>query len=116
MAHDWNKKLKISQEWEPKIKPVLEKLFFKLKLEVQDYNTLEGRKNQLNGIDGIIKQDSFAYDLKVNDFRYFHLKNPLLETISVKNEYTETPGWAYTSQADFIVHVWENSSGNNLMP
>ena len=113
-GHDFNEMLKKGGKWENKIRPILERLLIKIKLEAQNYNSIDGKLNQRKGIDFTTLSEEPTWDPKTNDNRWYQNGKILLETTSVVEK--EILGWAYTSQADFIVHVWLNKNETNLMP
>ena len=112
--HDFGIKKDDGEKWEKKIIPVLERLQIKLRLEKQDYNTVIGKQKQHQGIDLTTNSKLPTYDIKTNATKYYDNGKMLIETTSIKH--TNTPGWIYTSKADFIVHVWKNQNETNLMP
>jgi len=113
-GHDFNEMLKKGGNWENKIRPILERLLIKIKLENQDYTLNEGKANQRKGIDFTTLSEEPTWDPKTNSHTYYQNGKILLETTSVTEK--NVPGWVYTSQADFIVHTWLNENETNLMP
>lgn len=112
--HSFEDKLKDGEKWEKKIIPVLERLQIKLRLEKQNYETTIGKQKQHQGIDLTTNPKLPTYDIKTNTNKYYENGKLIIETISIVHN--QTPGWIYTSQADFIVHVWKNQNQTNLMP
>lgn len=113
-GHNFNEMLKKGGKWEKKIRPVLERLLIKIKLENQEFNSVEGKLYQRKGIDFTTLSEEPTWDPKTNDNRWYQNGKILLETTSVVEKAIQ--GWVYTSQADFIVHVWLNKNETNLMP
>ena len=108
-VNPFEENLRNGQKWEL---PLLEKIS-RLRLKEQISCLTNSGEFQRKGIDGILYAEKVKIDLKSRKFDAYHWNDILIETVSIIER--NKLGWFYTSEADVIPYVWENSSRTNLI-
>lgn len=68
---------------------------------------------QRHGIDFEIGKEKIDFDVKCRDYYTYKYQDILLETISVVEH--NKPGWLYTSESDYVVYAWYNSTKTSFI-
>lgn len=102
-THDFELKAEEGKEWEERIRPVIEGVFFKLHAERVDY--ADKPETQKEGVDIILEKFKIKIDIKTRENKYC-CHDIFIETMSVVEK--EILGWHYTTKADAIFYCWRN--------
>lgn len=104
MAFDFQEQLEMGLSAESDI---VNKLSESLDVEAYDYE--DNPDKQRSGIDMTV--GTFDIDIKTQSEKYVSTGNIPIETMSVKEQ--SKPGWFYTSEADYILWLYESSGEYN---